>query len=75
MEDSIPLVLPKISGVKSLNGKSVKNEVAAGKLCQVILEGRDMWRPLGVIRRRAKAITPAMRELIELLKAGRDTTV
>ena len=26
MEDSIPLVLPKISGVKSLNGKSVNSE-------------------------------------------------
>ncbi len=63
------------NAISIVPSESVKNEVAAGKLCQVILEGRDMWRPLGVIRRRAKAITPAMRELIELLKAGRDTTV
>ena len=50
------------NAISIVPSESVKNEVAAGKLCQVI-------------RRRAKAITPAMRELIELLKAGRDTTV
>ena len=63
------------NAISIVPSESVRNEVAAGKLCQVLLEGSDVWRPIGVIRRRAKAITPAMRELIELLKAGADATV
>jgi DNA-binding transcriptional LysR family regulator len=50
--------------------ESVNDEVAGGTLCTVDLEGRNLWRPLGVIRRKAKALTPAMRELIRLLKVG-----
>lgn len=50
--------------------ESVSDEVAGGTLCCVELEGRNLWRPLGVIRRRAKALTPAMRELMRLLKTG-----
>jgi DNA-binding transcriptional LysR family regulator len=50
--------------------ESVSGEVAAGSLCRVELEGRTLWRPLGIVRRRTKAIAPAMRELIALLKAG-----
>lgn len=51
-------------------GESVNAEVAAGTLCRIDLEGRNLWRPLGVIRRRSKAITPPMREMVRLLKAG-----
>ena len=51
-------------------GESVAAEVKAGNLCRIELGGRTLWRPLGVIRRRTKAITPAMRELIALLKGG-----
>lgn len=50
--------------------ESVSAEVRGGSLCRVELEGRSLWRPLGVIRRRTKAITPAMRELISILKSG-----
>ena len=50
--------------------ESVSAEVRGGALCRVELEGRSLWRPLGVIRRRTKAITPAMRELISILKSG-----
>ncbi|NNE94174.1 MAG: LysR family transcriptional regulator [Verrucomicrobiales bacterium] len=56
------------NAISIVPSEAVKNEVEAGKICQVNLEGRDIWRPLGVIRRRAKAITPSMRELIRLLK-------
>ncbi|MCB1237001.1 MAG: LysR family transcriptional regulator [Verrucomicrobiae bacterium] len=48
--------------------ESVRQEVAAGTLAKVELEGPNLWRPLGVIRRRAKAVSPAMRELVTLLK-------
>lgn len=51
-------------------GESVNAEVAAGTLCRIDLEGRHLWRPLGVIRRRSKAITSPMREMVKLLKQG-----
>ncbi len=63
------------NAISIVPSESVRREVAGGKLCQILLEGRDVWRPLGVIRRRAKAITPAMRELIELLKSGADSVI
>ncbi|MCB1088564.1 MAG: hypothetical protein KDM63_16120, partial [Verrucomicrobiae bacterium] len=50
--------------------ESVNMEVAAGTLCRIDLEGRNLWRPLGVIRRRSKAITSPMREMVKLLKQG-----
>ena len=53
--------------------ESVNVEVAAGTLCRIDLEGRNLWRPLGVIRRRTKAITPPMREMVRLLKSGSET--
>ncbi|MBL9152072.1 MAG: LysR family transcriptional regulator [Verrucomicrobiales bacterium] len=53
--------------------ESVNAEVAAGTLCRIDLEGRNLWRPLGVIRRRTKAITPPMREMVRLLKSGSET--
>lgn len=51
--------------------ESVDAEVASGALSRIDLEGRNLWRPLGVIRRRAKAITSPMRELVSLLKTDK----
>lgn len=47
---------------------SVKTEVRDGVLRQVDIEVEDAWRPLGVVRRRSKAVTPAMREFVAVLK-------
>ncbi len=52
---------------------SVQREIQSGALCQIDIEAKNIWRPLGIVRRRTKAITPAMREFIALLKElGRD---
>lgn len=48
--------------------KSTRDEVAAGRLCAVTIDHEGMWRPLGIVRKRSKAVTPAMREFGELLK-------
>lgn len=48
--------------------ESVKAEVQSGLLCQIDIKGKGMWRPLGTVRRRSKATTPAMREFVGLLK-------
>ena len=47
---------------------SVKTEVRDGVLRQVDIEVEDAWRPLGVVRRRSKAVTPAMREFVAVLE-------
>ena len=55
-------------------GESVQSEVKAGTLVRIPINGKFVWRPLGIVRRRSKAITPAMREMIALLKQGRGET-
>ncbi len=61
----------QIEGALSIvPSESVRSEVESGALSQVKLEGRKMWRPLGILRRRNKAITPSMREMIEILRGG-----
>jgi DNA-binding transcriptional LysR family regulator len=52
-------------------GESVHSEVKAGSLVRIPINGKFVWRPLGIVRRRSKAITPAMREMITLLKQTR----
>lgn len=53
-------------------GESVRSEVEGGTLVRIPIEGNFVWRPLGIVRRRAKAITPAMREMIRILKRAGD---
>ncbi len=48
---------------------SVQEEVEAGILAAAEIDSPDVWRPLGIIRRRTKAISPPMREMIALLKS------
>ncbi len=48
--------------------KSVDTEVESGSLVRIPIEGTYIWRPLGIVRRRTKAVSPAMREMIALLK-------
>ncbi|MDF1751218.1 MAG: LysR family transcriptional regulator [Verrucomicrobiales bacterium] len=57
------------SAISIVPSESVRNEVESGVLKQIKLEGRNIWRPLGILRRRNKAITPAMREMIAILRA------
>jgi DNA-binding transcriptional LysR family regulator len=56
------------SAISIVPSESVRSEVRAGTLVQIPLQGKFVWRPLGIVRRRTKAITPAMREMIRLLK-------
>ena len=56
------------NAVSIVPSESVRQEIESGTLVSVKLDGRKMWRPLGILRRRNKAITPAMREMIALLQ-------
>ena len=56
------------NAVSIVPSESVRQEIESGTLVSVKLDGRKMWRPLGILRRRNKAITPAMREMIAMLR-------
>ncbi len=57
------------NAISIVPSESVEAEVDAGTLVRVPIKGEFMWRPLGIVRRRTKAITPAMRELIKILQS------
>ncbi len=56
------------NAISIVPGESVKSEVESGTLARIPIEGKFVYRPLGIVRRRTKAITPAMREMIGILK-------
>lgn len=56
------------NAISIVPSKSVAEEVEAGTLCRIAIRGPYAKRPLGIVRRRSRAITPAMREMISLLK-------
>lgn len=55
-------------GVALLPRKAVEREVAAGILHLVEVTGADMERPLGLVKKRTRATSPAMREFVSLLE-------
>jgi len=56
------------NAISIVPSESVRSEVKSGTLAQITINGKFVWRPLGIVRRRTKAITPAMREMIKILK-------
>ena len=58
------------TGVSILPEPTVQKEVAQGSLAAVQLALPDLVRPIGIIHRRRKRLTPAVRKFIELLKEG-----
>jgi DNA-binding transcriptional LysR family regulator len=56
------------NAISIVPSESVRTEVQSGSLAQIAIKGKFIWRPLGIVRRRTKAITPAMREMIQILK-------
>jgi DNA-binding transcriptional LysR family regulator len=56
------------NAISIVPGESVGPEVASKSLVRIPIDGKFIWRPLGIVRRRTKAITPAMREMTRILK-------
>ena len=58
----------EVTGAMSIVPESaVKGEVEAGRLCSSVIEGKEFWRPLGVIRRQACTTSQAMRAFLKCL--------
>lgn len=56
------------NGVSIVPAAAVRNEVESSSLVAIEFESKDMWRPLGVVVRRAARISPAIREFLMLLE-------
>jgi DNA-binding transcriptional LysR family regulator len=56
------------NAISMVPSESVRSEVESGTLASVPISGQFVYRPLGIVRRRTKAVTPAMREMIAILK-------
>ena len=61
-------------GVSVVPQTSVESEVRAGTLVAIEVEGFGLWRPLAVIYRRHRPISPAQKQFVELLKELRAST-
>ncbi len=59
------------NAISIVPGESVRSEVESGNLARIPISGKFVYRPLGIVRRRTKAVTPAMREMIAILKQKR----
>ncbi|MEM0897040.1 MAG: LysR family transcriptional regulator [Verrucomicrobiota bacterium] len=53
--------------------RSVVGELKGGTLVALEIQSKDMWRPLGIVQKRTRATSPAMREFTDLLKTGLDS--
>ncbi len=55
-------------GMSIVPKSSLRQEVEAGTLRAVTIEGEGFWRPLGIIRRRTGTTTQAMRSFVDHLR-------
>jgi len=60
------------AGIAIVPEGTVSDEVAKGSLCLIPLANRSLLRPLAVIHRKTKVLTPAMRQFIDLLGSTRN---
>jgi DNA-binding transcriptional LysR family regulator len=56
------------SGVAIVPEETVAQEVATQTLAIVQLEGGDFWRPLAIVHKKGKVLSPAIKKFIALLK-------
>ncbi|MEM9479907.1 MAG: LysR family transcriptional regulator [Verrucomicrobiota bacterium] len=50
--------------------RSVLDELKSNSLVALEIQSKDMWRPLGIVQKRTRATSPAMREFTDLLREG-----
>jgi len=58
------------SGISIVPESTVSDEVKAGTLVAIEIDGIDMWRPLGILQKRNRRCSPAQRQFVTLLQMG-----
>lgn len=61
-------------GVAIVPMRAVHAEVESGRLTALMLNDPNCWRPLGILGKRNRAVTPVMREFISILTHGRQVS-
>ncbi len=56
------------AGIAIVPSTTVLQEVKQGLICSVAIRGKKLTRPLAIIHRKGRVLTPAMKKLIALLK-------
>jgi LysR family transcriptional regulator, transcriptional activator of the cysJI operon len=56
------------AGISIVPQGTVTQEVAGRTLCQVNIEGPELYRPLGAIHKKNKVLSPAMKHFLNILK-------
>ncbi|MCX7013576.1 MAG: LysR family transcriptional regulator [Candidatus Sumerlaeota bacterium] len=73
--EAIKRAIENSGGVSILPKPTVQNEVANGSLAVVPLEGLAIARPLAIVYRRKRILTPAILDFISLLRADAGAAV
>ncbi len=58
------------AGVSIVPQSTVTREVAKRTLAAVTLEGGPFWRPIAIIYKKNRVLSPAMKQFVALLKEG-----
>lgn len=58
------------AGVSILPAPTVRSEVDSGKLMEFLLAGIQLTRPLSIIHRKGKVLSPGLSDLLDLLRPG-----
>jgi DNA-binding transcriptional LysR family regulator len=61
------------NGISIVPARTVHQEVENGALASVAIVGPEMWRPLGILLRRDRARSPALREFLASLQRPLET--
>lgn len=58
------------NGISIVPQNTVSAEADSGTLVAIDIEGPELWRPLGILLKRNRSRSPALREFINLLQKG-----
>lgn len=68
--ETVKRVVEIESGIAIVPRAAVKEEIRAGTLAAVEIIGADMWRPLGMVMKRRKALTAGQAAFVSLLRSA-----
>lgn len=69
--ETVKRVIEIESGIAIVPHAAVKEEVRAGTLAAVEIVGADMWRPLGMVFKRRKALSAGQQAFVSLLRSAK----
>jgi DNA-binding transcriptional LysR family regulator len=67
--ETIKRIVEIEAGVSIVPHATITQEVAQKTLAQVKIEGRNLYQPVAAIYKKNKALTPAMKKFLAMLKS------